>query len=168
MINGFKWVSSGQTNEGAEFTENRRYQDEAIAKTFGIPPHKVGDLSKAHFSNVEQENSNFVSDCLLPWATAWAQQLNLKLLTPAERRLYFFEFTFEGLLRGDVAARYNAYRVAVGRAGEPGWMTVNEIRTRENLNPVPGGDELNSGFQAIPSDASSSAADTTNQLRIVV
>jgi HK97 family phage portal protein len=137
LTGGAKHVNVQQANnEQAQFLESRRYQDESIAKVFGVPPHKVGDLSHAHFTNVEQENQNYVTDTLLPWCTQWAQCLNQKLLSPAERRVYSFDFVFEGLLRGDIATRFNAYATA----RQWGWMNVNEIRRRENLNPVPGGE----------------------------
>lgn len=134
---GAKFANVPQpNNEQSQFLESRRYQDESIAKIFGVPPHKVGDLSHAHFTNVEQENQNYVTDTLLPWCTQWAQCLNQKLLSPAERRVYSFDFVFEGLLRGDIATRFAAYATA----RQWGWMNVNEIRRRENLNPVEGGE----------------------------
>ncbi len=39
------------------------------------------------------------------------------------------------ILRADIMTRYSAYRI-----GATGWLTVNEIRLAEGLNPVPGGD----------------------------
>ena len=45
----------------------------------------------------------------------------------------FAEFLVEGLLRGDTITRYQAYEIGLRN----GWLTVGEVRRRENLNPLP-------------------------------
>ena len=59
----------------------------------------------------------------------------------------FCEFNTKGIERGDLKSRNESYRIALGRAGEPGWMTVNEVRRAENLPPLEGGDVLFRGNQ---------------------
>jgi hypothetical protein len=59
------------------------------------------------------------------------------LLSGPERSTYFAEFLTNDLVSADLNARYQAYNV--GRLG--GWLSVNDIREAENLNPVDGGDE---------------------------
>ena len=99
---------------------------------------KAGITDAAHYNNVEQENQNYVTDTLMSWAAQWEQTLNQKLLNPRERKKYFFEFSIDGLLRGDIASRYQAYQLAI----QNGIMSRNEVRTYENLNPVEGGDRF--------------------------
>lgn len=139
LANGAKFGSVPQAdNEKSQFIEAKVYQDKCIAQIFGVPQIKAGITDAAHFNNVEQENQNYVTDTLMSWAAQWEQSLNQKLLTPAQRRDYFFAFVFEGLLRGDIKTRYEAYQIGI----QNGVISRNECRERENLNPVPGGDRM--------------------------
>lgn len=124
------------SNQNAQFIEAKIYQDKAICQTFGVPQVKAGVLEKAHYNNVEQENKNYVTDCLMPWAVEWEQVLNAKLLSPKDRRRYFFEFDFDDLTRADIQARYDAHVKAL----QNGIKSRDEVRREENLNPVNGGD----------------------------
>jgi len=81
----------------------------------------------------------FVKYTLQRHLVKFEQEINRKVFRYAGR---FCEFATAGLERGDTKTRNEAYRIALGRAGEPAWMTVNEVRRRENLPPVDGGDEL--------------------------
>jgi len=58
------------------------------------------------------------------------------LLTDVSRRTLYIEHDLDGLLRGDVASRFEAYRVA----REIGVFSANDVRRRENEPPIPGGD----------------------------
>jgi HK97 family phage portal protein len=132
---GLKYVAQRHNNNDSQFVESRKVQDNAIAQVFGIPPHKVGLLDRATFSNIEQQNIEYVQDTVLPFLRTWEQTLNAKLLTPAERTEYFFEYNADGLLRGDFKSRMEGY--AIGR--QWGWLNVDEIRALENLNKLPDG-----------------------------
>ena len=57
-------------------------------------------------------------------------------MTESDQKTYFAEFKVDGLLRGDIKSRYDAYAVARQNT----WMSANEIRALENMNPIPGGD----------------------------
>lgn len=137
LFGGAKFVNMPQTNnEQSQFLEAKIYQDKCIAQTFGVPQIKAGITDAAHFNNVEQENQNYVTDTLMSWCKQWEQSLNQKLLTPAERTVYFFEFSLDGLLRGDAKARAEFYQLGI----QNGWMNRNEAREKENMNPIPGGE----------------------------
>jgi hypothetical protein len=74
---------------------------------------------------------------MLPWAKRIEENINLQLLTREERKAgYFSEFKMDIFLRGDSASRATAY--AQGR--QWGWLSVNDIRRLENMNPIPNGD----------------------------
>lgn len=120
--------------EDAQFLETRKFQRSEIAGLFRVPSHLIGDLERATFSNIEAQQIDFVMHCIRPRLVRWEQALSRDLFIAPD--LYFPEFNVEGLLRGDAASRYNAY--AIGRNW--GWLSVNEIRERENLNPIPEGD----------------------------
>lgn len=133
---GLQFAMQRESNQASQFDESRGRQDTAICRIFGVPQSKAGIMSDAHYNNVEQENMAYITDCILPWAVEWEQSLNMKLLTPEERKVYFFKFNLAGLLRGDLLSRYQAY--AIGRNW--GWLNVDEIRGNEELNPLPDGD----------------------------
>ena len=132
---GLKFVVQRQNNTDSQFIESRKHQDTAICQVFGVPPHKVGILDKATFSNIEEQNIEYVTDTVLPYLRIWEQVLNQKLLTKKERKSFFFEFSVDGLLRGDFLKRMQGY--AIGR--QWGWLNPDEIREKENMNPLPDG-----------------------------
>lgn len=120
----------------AQFLETRKFQTLEIARIFRVPPHMLADLERATFSNIEQQSIDFVTHTVRPWLIRWEQTINWKLFDSNESKRFFAEFLIEGLLRGETKARYEAY--AIGR--QNGWLSVNDIRERENLNPIEGGD----------------------------
>lgn len=135
---GLKYVVQRTDNTDSQMVESRKQQDIAICQAFGVPPHKVGLLDKATFSNIEQQSIEYVTDTLLPICTTWEAALKMKLLTPQEQKTMYFKFNLAGLLRGDMVSRFNAYSVA--RNG--GWMSANDVLELEERNPLEeGGDD---------------------------
>jgi hypothetical protein len=118
----------------AQYLETRKFQVNDIARIFRIPPHMIGDLERATFSNIEQQSIGFVQHTILPWITRWEQELNRKLFAHSTvlKGRYFVRFNLAGLLRGDLNSRYRAY--AIGR--QWGWLSANDVRELEDLNPI--------------------------------
>ncbi len=135
---GMDYVATGIPNDEAQFLETRKFQVNEIARIFRVPPHLIGDLDRATFSNIEQQSIEFVVHTLRPWLVRWEQGLNQKVLLEKDRGRFFFEHSVEGLLRGDTVSRYQSYAIAVTN----GWMNRNEVRGLENLNPSDGLDEF--------------------------
>ncbi len=134
---GVEWQQIGMTSEDAQFLQTREFQIADIARWFGCPLHLIQETSKATSwgSGIESLGIAFVTYTLLPWARRWEQAISRDLiLAPG---YYFAEFLLDGLARGDLGSRYSAY--AVGRNW--GWLSVNEIRQKENMNPIEGGDD---------------------------
>jgi HK97 family phage portal protein len=125
---GADLVKFGMPLTDAQFIESREFHIPEIARWYGIPPHKLRDLSRATFSNIAEQKLEWHED-LLPWLIRWEQELNRKLFTPSEQGRYFVEHVVEGLLKGDTKSRYEAYVHAVNN----GLMNRNEVRRRENL-----------------------------------
>lgn len=136
MAAGYKYEPITITPEDAQFIDGRKFQIGEIARIFRVPPHKIGDLDKATFSNIEHQAIEYVTDSLMPICRRWEMALNRALLTREERKTYYFEFLLDGLLRGDFKSRMDGY--AVARMW--GIMNANEIRGLENLNHYDGGD----------------------------
>jgi HK97 family phage portal protein len=134
---GMKFTPISVPPEAAQFLETRQFQVQEAARALRLPPHMIGDLSRATFSNIEHQAIEFVTHSLRPWASILEQRMQLSLLTPQERAQgYYIRHNLEGLLRGDIKARYDAY--AVGR--QWGWLSVDDIRALEDLNPIENGD----------------------------
>lgn len=134
---GMDVTTVGVPPEEAQFLETRRFQLNEVARMYRVPPHMVGDLTHATFSNIEHQSIDFVVHSLNPWLVRIEQAMMRDLLTEGERRSIVIEHLVDGLLRGDIETRYKSY--ATGR--QWGWLSVNDIRARENMNPVEDGDE---------------------------
>lgn len=133
---GMKYEKIGLDPEAAQFLQSRKFQVNEIARIFRIPPSYLADLENSSTrANTEQQAIQFVRDCITPYVRRMEVELNRKLFREDEPNLYAY-FTMEGLMRGDQKARYEAYAVARNW----GWLSVNDIRDLENLNPVEGGD----------------------------
>lgn len=133
---GMEWQQVGMTNEDAQFLATREFQVSDIARWFGVPLHMIQETSKqtSWGSGIESLGLGFVIYTLLPWATLWEQTIRRDLIVETNR--YYAEHLFDALTRADIKTRYDAY--AVGR--QWGWLSVNDIRRRENDDPVVGGD----------------------------
>lgn len=132
---GMTFEKVGIPPEDAQFLQTRQFQLNEISRIFRVPPHMIGDLSRATFSNVEQQSIDFVVHTIRPWLVRLEQAVKFKLFTPSERRRFFAEFLVDGLLRGDIKSRYEAY--SIGR--QNGWLSADDVRELENMNPLPDG-----------------------------
>lgn len=133
---GMKYTAISVPPEEAQFLETRKFQVTEIARAFGVPPHLVGDMERATFSNIEHQYMEFLQFSVGPWLTQIEQSIHVQLMRPAERKTYFVEHVRDAILKADTTTRYQAY--ALGR--QWGWLSVNDIRALENMNPVENGD----------------------------
>lgn len=127
------------TAEDAQLIETRKMQTEEIARIFGVLPSMIGVPVASSVGTMEQTSIWFVKYTLQRILVKIEQELNRKCIYSDN---VFIEFNTSGIERGDIKTRSESYRIGVGRAGEPGWLTVNEIRRYENLPPIDGGDIL--------------------------
>lgn len=135
---GLKVQPLGFTNEDSQFLETRNFQVSDIARIFRVPAVMIGHPDTTMtFASAEQFFLSFVVHTLRPWLVRIEQSANMHLLTEKERAEGFFvEFTIDGLLRGDIKSRFEAY--AMGRQNT--WLSANDVRRLENMNRVEGGD----------------------------
>jgi HK97 family phage portal protein len=122
--------------DDAQFLETRKFQKTEIFGIYRVPPHLAGDLDKATFSNIEQQDIGFAKHCIRPLCVRIEMELTRKLYGMGAE--FFAEFNLDGLLRGDFKSRMEGYQIA---AGGP-FVTRNEVRELENWQPMAGGERL--------------------------
>jgi HK97 family phage portal protein len=127
----------GIPNDEAQFLESRKFQNVDIgSRIYRLSPQQYGEYDKAStYASAEQFAIDYVTKTLRCWLVRLEQSYNMNLLDPSEYGEYYFEHNIEGLLRGDIKSRYEAYQI--GRNN--GWLNPDEIRELENLNPMEGG-----------------------------
>lgn len=126
---GFEIQTVGVPQKDAQFIEGRKFQTSEVARWFRLPPHKIGDMEAATYSNIEQQAIDFVVDSILPWTERGEQEANAKLVTQGG---FVTKMNVNGLLRGDSAARADFYT----KMRDLGAMSINEIRSLEDMNPL--------------------------------
>lgn len=125
-------------NDKAQFLETRKLQRSVIAGAFGVPPHLVGDLERATFSNIEQQSSEFVEKVVLPYCRMFEAAIERDLLTAEDRSSgVIVRFNLDAALRADFKSRQEGMKIQ----REMGVVSANDWREREGMNPREGGDE---------------------------
>ena len=119
--------------EDSQFLSTREFGVEEICRIFRVPPHMVQDLKRATFNNIEHQSIDFVVHTLDPWLTRIEQAIIKDVLLEEEQDEYFPKFNVDGLLRGDYKSRMEGY--AIGFAN--GFLSPNDIRRLENMDPIP-------------------------------
>lgn len=133
---GLEFQEIGMTNEDSQFLETREFERAEIAAWFRVPPHMVGDLRRATFSNIENQGIQYVNQTLSTWTERWSQELQRKVFL--DSTTLHSEISLDALLRGDTKTRYAALQIAINA----GFMSRNEARIEIGLNPVDGLDEM--------------------------
>lgn len=135
---GLSYEKIGMTSEESQFLEVREHQDIDICGIYRVPPHKIMRLGDAHYSNIENQNQEYIDNALLPPIRQTEELIAEKLLFSEERDLIRARVNFDELLRGDRKSRVDAGVSAVNG----GLQSPNEWRAAEGLNPYDGGDEF--------------------------
>ena len=136
---GMKFEPIAIPNNEAQFLETRKFQVDEICRIFRVPPHLVGNLEHATFSNIEHQSIDFAVHTIRPWLVRIEQSMNRALFTDQEKGRFYAQFNIDGLMRGDYKSRMEGYAIGINN----GFMSPNDIRALENLNPIPpeeGGD----------------------------
>lgn len=125
------------TARDAQMQEFLQFAIRQVANFFCVPPHKVGDVTTRTFASLEQENQSYLDESLDPWLVTWEAECDDKLLTEDQKAAesHNCEFLRQALVRANLSERYTAYNTAL----QGGWLSRDEIRARENLNPIPDG-----------------------------
>ena len=123
-------------NNEAQFLETRKFQVDEICRIFRVPPHLVCNLEHATFSNIEHSSIDFAVHTIRPWLVRIEQSMNRALFSDQEKGRFYVQFNMDGLMRGDYKSRMEGYAIGINN----GFMSPNDIRALENLNPIPAED----------------------------
>lgn len=152
---GMQWHQVGIPPEDSQFLQTRSFQVEEIARIYRVPLVLLQHTEKSTSwgTGIEQFMIAFVVHTVRPWLVRWEQAIRRDLFLPGERGTYFAEFLVDGLLRGDVESRYRAYATA----RQWGWLSANDIRELENMNPIEGGDVYLTPLNMVPAGSTAGA-----------
>lgn len=148
MEGGAKWNNTTLSPGDAQFIETQKFTRGEIASIYGVPPHMIGDTEKSTSwgSGIAEQGIGFVTYSLRPWLTR-LERVTGRLITEPNNRL---RWNVDGLMQGDLKARYDAY--AVGK--QWGWLSTNDIKKREDEQPVEGGDSYLQPLNMVPAGQS--------------
>ena len=136
LDSGMKYQQFKISLTDAQFIESRKYDRDEICGVFRIPPHMVANLDHATFSNIEQQNLQFVNQSLMPYIRRIEQRLNKCLLPLKMRKNYRFKFDLSSLLRGDSTAQVNYVKSLL----DSGVITINDALAELGMNTQKGCD----------------------------
>lgn len=137
LAGGSKFTQRGTAPNEAQFIETRKFQIQEVARWLVMPPHKIGDLENAHFTNIEESEIQYWKGTVHRWLKMWEQELRSKLISPLEQNLQSIDFNMEGELRGTSTQRAAFYKEMHGL----GVYTINMILEKEGLPTIgPDGD----------------------------
>lgn len=139
LTSGFSWKNLSISPEESQFLATRQFQRSEICIMFGVPPILIGDTKEttAWGTGVEQITLGAITYTFRAWTACIESMINRCL--PGGQ---YVRFDFDALLRGDIEARFAAYKNALGGSTVAGWTSTNEVRAREEMDPVEGGDEI--------------------------
>jgi HK97 family phage portal protein len=132
---GMKVAKLAMTSVDSQFIESRKFQLEEICRFYRVPPHKIQDLARATFNNIEHLSMDFVNSSCMPWSIRIEQTGYRDLLLPNERKKYVIRADADSLQRADMAARANFYSSGISNT----WLSPDEARAREYMNKRPDG-----------------------------
>lgn len=133
---GHELKTIGFNPEQMQLLELQRFSIEQIARIYSLPPVFLQDLTHGTFSNTEQQDLHFVKHTVKRWVEQFEQEMNLKFFGRGSE--FYVEFNVDGLLRGDLKSRMEAYATSI----QNGIRTPNEVRAIENMEAMPNGDNL--------------------------
>ena len=134
---GIEFKPLSMTNADAQYLETRKFQVEEIARIFGVPLFMIQSTEKTPSwgAGIEQMSMGYVRYTLLPWVRRWEGTIWRDLLSESDPDIQV-KFNVEGLQRGAMSTRFDAYQKGINM----GVYSPNEIRNLEDMNPREGGD----------------------------
>jgi len=145
----------GTDPEKMQLVQTQEFAVVEIARIYSLPPTFLQDLSRATFSNSEQQDLHLVKHTMKRWVEQIEAEMNLKLFPRGSSRIA--EFNLDGLLRGDYMTRMTGNSTAI----QTGQLTPNEARDQDNRLPLAGGDRLFIQGATVPLETQTGEAPAT-------
>lgn len=133
--------------DSLQFLESREWESSELARMYGIPPHLIGDESKSTSwgTGIEQQNIGFVAYTIAGWTSRFEQRVSREIVNT---RGQLATFDLVELMKGSTSERFAAYAQGI----QWGWLTRNECRIREDMQPLPGLDKPLTPLNLAPTD----------------
>lgn len=133
---GLEWKPMSLTMVDLQWIESQKLSRSTIAMYFGVPPHMLGDTEKSTSwgTGIEQQKQGFLTFTAEEDLVMWEEAITTDLVREPD---VYARFNRAAFLRADLKTRYSAYQA--GRNG--GWLSKNDIRSLEDMNPIEGGDD---------------------------
>lgn len=138
---GVKYQQLTIPQNDAEFLESKKFDRTEVCGWFRMPPHKIGVLDDANYSNIDSQERSFAKDVAVPWAIRFQQELDRKLFFQGERGRLMTQFNLDDLIKGDIKTRYEVYNQGV----QTGILRPSEPREAEGW-PMENTEEINKFF----------------------
>jgi HK97 family phage portal protein len=138
---GVKYQQLTIPQNDAQFIESKKYDRIDVCGWFRMPPHKIGELTDANYSNIESQDRSFAKDVAVPWGTRFQQELDRKLFFQGERGRFITQFNYDDLIKGDIKTRYEVHNIGV----QSGVLRPAEARESEGW-PMENTEEINQFF----------------------
>lgn len=129
---GLEYQQIGISQSDMQWLESMKFNQQQIASIFKVPMHKINELDKATYSNIEHQSLDYVKNTLQPWVTQIEEEFGFKLYTEImQKQDYYVRFNMDSELRGDSEARAKVNEVNLRN----GFKTVNEVRSNNEDSP---------------------------------
>jgi HK97 family phage portal protein len=138
---GVKYQQLTIPQNDAQFLESKKFDQTEIAGWYRVPPHMIGNLTDANYSNIDAQDRGFAKHTMVPWVTRFQQEIDRKLFFDNERGKFKSQFNLDDLIKGDIKTRYEVYNSAV----QTGILKPSEPREAEGW-PMEGTEVINKFF----------------------
>jgi len=133
----FEPVSSSMNFADLQHIQSEQFTRESILALFLVPAGKLG-MGDSKYNNLESMLTDFDKNVMTPLCVSWEQEHNRKVFRPSEKKTHYVKCLIDAISRADIDTKSQYY----DRAIKGGQMTINEVRSKQDLNPVDGGDEI--------------------------
>lgn len=129
---GMEWVDMSMPLKDAEFIASQKFNISEIARIFNVPLHKLAEMDRATFSNIEQQSMEFIGDTIQPELVSIEEEINYKLFTTSEQKRYYVKFNTNSAMRADSAGRATYYREMLST----GAYSINQVLDLEDMDGI--------------------------------
>lgn len=137
LDNGMDYQGLASTIAEMEWLSGQKFNLEMISAVFKVPLHRINQLDRSTFNNIEHQSLEYYKNTLLPLARMIEEESNFKLFSDRElRQGYYVKFNFDAILRPDAITKATVQEINFRN----GFKTLNEIRAENEDNAFP--DEL--------------------------